>query len=162
MSDSRPTVVLFGAATVVAALFARWGALEVNDAVRAGLAQQTGALPEVIGNVTREMIGLLPDRIVGNGWEVIDKGDWVMPVCAILAVIAAFSARLGLAQLASSATILAILWVMVGPRGEFGEYVSLQWGAWLGLAGAGLMMIGACMRAPKPTQSGRDQAARCS
>jgi len=152
MSDSRPTIVLFGALTVIAALFAPWGVLDVNDEVRAQLAQQAGNYPAAIGDFARGAIAMLPAHISFSGWEGIDKGDWIMSVCAALGLLAAFSGRMGFARLASSAAILTILWVMVGPRGEFGANISLAWGAYLGLGGAAIMVVGACMQAPKPAQ----------
>ncbi|CAN5237201.1 hypothetical protein BH20ACT16_BH20ACT16_02890 [soil metagenome] len=142
--DSRTIAVLVGAAALVAALFAPWYAIAFGDAARDAISQQAGQLPGAFGEFTRGLVALLPERIVANGWQVFERTDIVLLGCALAAAFAALMGRLDVSALACAAACAATLLAIVDKPGPGGSaIVSLQWGPWLALAAAGLIVVAA-------------------
>jgi hypothetical protein len=145
MSDSRAFGVLLGAAVLVAALFAPWYAIDLGGAARDAISQSTGQLPAALGEFARGMLAILPDRIVANGWQVFEKTDIVLLCCALGAAFAALLGRFDVAALAGGAAAITTVVVMLnrpGPEGV-GSIVQMQWGPWVALAGAALIVLAA-------------------
>jgi hypothetical protein len=154
MTDSRSAAVLFGAVVVVLALFAPWYAIDLSGAARGALAQQTGQLPPVLAELARGVLAVLPDRVVADGWEAFERTDIVLLCCALAAAFAALLRRLDVAALAGAGAGLTTLVAMVhrpGPGNEIVQ-VHLQWGAWVALAGAALIVAAALRSAPPPVR----------
>ncbi|MDP2712150.1 MAG: hypothetical protein Q8O56_13115 [Solirubrobacteraceae bacterium] len=147
MSDSRTSGVLLGAAIVVAALFAPWYAIELSGAARDTITQQSGQLPGVVGEFARGLLSILPERIVVNGWEAFEKTDVVLLGCALAAGFAAALGRLDVAALAGGGAALATVVAMLDKPGPGGDLIALQWGPWVALAGAAVILAGACLGA---------------
>ncbi len=143
MDDSRTLAVLVGAAALVAALFAPWYAIELGDAARDAISSQAGQLPGSFGEFARGLITLLPERIVANGWQVFERTDIVLLGCALAAAFSALLGRLDVAALAGGAAGTATVLAIVDKPGPGGAVVSLQWGAWLALAAAVLIVVSA-------------------
>jgi hypothetical protein len=152
MTDSRSAAVVFGAVVVVLALFAPWYAIDLGGAARGALAQQTGQLPPVLAELARGVLAVLPDRVVADGWQAFERADVVLLCCAIAAAFAALLGRLDVAALAGAGAGLTTLVVMIhrpGPGNDIVQ-VHLQWGAWVALAGAGLIVVASLRSAPSP------------
>jgi hypothetical protein len=143
MNDTRTAAVLAGAVVVVLALFAPWYAIDLSGPVRDALGQQTGQLPGVVAEVARGMLAALPDRIEANAWEIFEKTDVVLLCCAIAAAFAALLRRLDVAWLAGAAAVATTLVAIVDKPGPGGDLVQRQWGPWVALAGAGLIVLAA-------------------
>jgi ABC-type transport system involved in cytochrome bd biosynthesis fused ATPase/permease subunit len=144
MDDSRRIAVLFGAALLIAALFAPWYAISFSDAARDAISQQAGQLPGAFGDFARGLAQLLPERIVANGWQVFERTDIVLLGCALAAAFSALLGRLDVAALAGGAAVAATLLAIVDKPGPGGSaIVSLQWGPWLALAAAALIVVAA-------------------
>ncbi len=141
MSDSRAFSVLFGAAVLVASLFAPWFAVDLGGATRDAILQQTGQLPGGFGEFARGLLSVLPDRIVVDGWEGFERTDLVLLGCALAAGFAALLGRFDVVSLAGGAAVVTIVLAMVDQPGPAGELVKLQWGAWLGLAAAAAIVV---------------------
>ena len=149
MSDSRAFAVLVGAAVLVAALFAPWYAFDFSGAARDAITQQSGQLPGVLGEFARGVLSVLPDRIVVDGWEAFERTDIVLLGCALAAGFAALLGRFDVSTLAGGAAAATVVLAIVdkpGPSGA-GDLISLQWGVWLALAGAALIVVGGRMGA---------------
>ncbi len=132
---------------LVLALFAPWYAVDLSGPARDELSSQTGQLPAALGQFTRELLSVLPDRIVGNGWEVFEKTDIVLLCCGLAASFAALLGRFDVAALAGGAAIVTTVAVMVDGPGPGGAIVEMQWGPWAALAGAVALTIGARLSA---------------
>lgn len=142
MSDSRASVVLFGAALLVAALFAPWFAVDFSGATRDAITQQAGQLPGGFGEFARGLLSVLPERIVVDGWQAFERTDIVLLGCAMAAGFAALLGRYDVASLAGGAAVIAIVLAMVDQPGPGGAPIGLQWGAWLALAAAVGIVVG--------------------
>jgi len=154
MSDSRTVAVLFGAVVVVLALFAPWYSIDLGNAARAALTQQSGQLPAVLAEFARGVLAVLPDHIVADGWEAFERTDIVLLCCALAAGFAALLGRLDVAALAGAGAAITTLVAMVhrpGPGNDIVQ-VHLQWGAWVALAGAALIVVAALRSAPSPVR----------
>ena len=136
MRDTRTTLVLLAAATVVAALFAPWYALDFSAATRAAMVQSSAGLPGPLGELARGLLTVLPDRIVASGWEIFERTDVVLLCCALGAGFAALLARFDVSALAGAAAAAVTLVEIIDKPGPGGDIVQLQWGPWLALAGA--------------------------
>lgn len=152
MSDSRQLWVLAGAAALIAALFAPWYALDLSGAARDAIGQQTGQLPKPLDEFARGLLSVLPERIVANAWETFERGDIVVLGCALAAGFSALLARFDVAALAGGGAAVTVVLAMVdkpGPgrevAGPGGDIVQLQWGPWVALAAAGLIVVAAGM-----------------
>jgi hypothetical protein len=149
MNESRSTAIFAGAAVVIAALWAPWYAVDFGPAARDAIGRQAGELPGVLGDLTRQMLTLLPTHIEVNAWQALEKGDVVLLVCALAACFAALLARMDVAAIAgagAAATVVVLMLDRPGPN----SFVSLRWGPWVALAGA-LLIVGASrMRSTRP------------
>lgn len=158
MRDTRTALVLLAAAVLVAALFAPWYALDFGGAARDAMLRGTGQLPGPLGEFTRGLLTVLPERLVVNGWQIFERTDVVLLCCALGASFAALLRRFDVAALAGGAAAAMTLVEMLDQPGPGGDIVSLQWGAWLALAGAvaivAASLIGAA-GAPAPAPAGQ-------
>lgn len=150
MRDARTPFVLLAAAVVVAALFAPWYAVDLSGPARDALAQGSERLPQTLGAFARGLLSVLPDRIVGNAWDVFEKSDVVLLCCALGAAFAALLERFDVAALAGGAAAATIVLAMVDKPGPGGEIVQMQWGPWLALAGAAAIVVAARVGAREP------------
>lgn len=144
MRDTRTALVLFAAAVLVAALFAPWYALDFGGAARDAMVRGTGQLPGPLGEFARGLLTVLPERLVVNGWQIFERTDVVLLCCALGASFAALLRRFDVAALAGGAAAAMTLVEMLDQPGPGGDIVSLQWGAWLALAGA-VMIVAASL-----------------
>src|SRR3954453_8131578 len=100
MNESRSTAIFAGAAAIVAALWAPWYAVDFGRAARDAAGRQAEQLPGVLGDLTRQMLTLLPTHIEVNAWQALEKGDVVLLVCALAACFAALLARMDVVAIA--------------------------------------------------------------
>lgn len=141
MNESRTAAILAGAAAVVGALWAPWYAVDFSPAVRGAIGARAGQLPGVLGELTRQVLTLLPSHIEANAWQALEKGDVVLLVCALAAAFAALLGRMDVVAIAGLAAAATTVVEMVDRPGP-GQIVSLSWGPWVALAGA-LLVVGA-------------------
>jgi hypothetical protein len=141
VSESRTSAIVAAAAVLIGSLWAPWFALDISPAARDAVSAQAGQLPGVLGDFARQVLTLLPTHIEATAWEVFDKADVVLLVCAIVAVMAALIDRMGVAGLAGAAAAGTVVVQMIDRPGP-SEIVSPKWGTWLALAGA-LAIVGA-------------------
>ncbi|HEX8157747.1 MAG TPA: hypothetical protein VF526_10215 [Solirubrobacteraceae bacterium] len=139
MTDSRSLAVLFGAALVIGALFAPWYAVDLGPAAREALSSQANQLPGTFANFARQLVTLLPERLEASAWMAFERTDVVLLATAIAAAFAAMLNRFEIAATAGAVALANTIWVMVQRPGP-SEYLSLQWGAWLALTGALLIV----------------------
>jgi hypothetical protein len=141
VNETRTSAIVAGAAVVVGSLWAPWYALDLGPAVRSAASQQIGQLPAGFRDFLTQILAAVPSHLDATAWQVFEKTDVVLFACAIVAVVAALIDRMDIVAFAGAgaagATVLAML-----DRPLPGEIASLQWGAWLGLAGA-LVIVGA-------------------
>jgi hypothetical protein len=141
VNETRTSAIVAGAAVVVGSLWAPWYALDLGPAVRSAASQQIGQLPAGFRDFLTQILAAVPSHLEATAWQVFEKTDVVLFACAIVAVVAALIDRMDIVAFAGAgaagATVLAML-----DRPLPGEIASLQWGAWLGLAGA-LVIVGA-------------------
>jgi hypothetical protein len=153
MNEPRSTAILAGAAAIVAALWAPWYAVDFGPAARDALGRQAGQLPGVLGDLTRQVLTLLPTHIEANAWQALEKGDVVLLVCALAACFAALLARMDVVAIAGTAAAGTVVLLMLDRPGP-NSFVSLRWGPWVALAGAllivGASRFGARGKAPAP------------
>jgi hypothetical protein len=140
VTDSRSLAVLLGAALVVGALFSPWYALDFGPAARDALSSQANQLPGAFADFAKQFLTLLPNRLQANAWVAFERTDIVLLAMAIAAAFAALLNRLEIAAIAGAVAFVNTAWMMV-QRPGLSEYVSLQWGAWLALAGALLIVV---------------------
>lgn len=145
MRETRTALVLLGSAAIVASLFAPWFAIELGGPAREAIDAQTGQLPGVLGEFARGLLSVLPERIVANGWQVFERADVVLLCCALAAAFAALLRRLDVAALAGGAAGVTTLVAMLDRPGPGGDVVRMQWGPWLALAGAVVIVVAARM-----------------
>ncbi|MGH2900873.1 MAG: hypothetical protein ACRDMZ_19510, partial [Solirubrobacteraceae bacterium] len=117
-------------------------------ATRDAITQSTGQLPDALGEFARGILAVLPERIVANAWTVFEKADILLLCCALGAAFSALLSRLDVATLAGGAAAVTVLLVMVNKPGPEGaaSIVHMQWGPWVALAGAALVVVGARLR----------------
>jgi hypothetical protein len=171
MSDSRlrsgHLVALAGAAITAVALWLPWYALTLPRQFRQAIAD--GAVPGALGQLTREVVAMLPEHMDATGWQALDGIDVALLVIAVLVagvVLLAAGAgapgaqvdAAGAARVASVAGAVAtgfVLLKLVDPPGP-NEIMSVRYGAWVALAGGVLMLAGGRMASgdvarPTPT-----------
>jgi hypothetical protein len=104
----------------------------------------------VLAELARGVLAVLPDRIVADGWQAFERADVVLTCCAFAAGFAALLGRLGVAALAGAGAGLTTLVAMIDRPGPGNDlvHVHLQWGAWVALAGAALIVVAALRAAP--------------
>jgi hypothetical protein len=150
------------------ALWLPWYAISLPQELRRAAADgAAGALPPALGQLARELIGVLPEHIEATGWQALDGGDVALLVLAAVVaatvLLAAGAAAPGIqvdaaaaARVASVAGAAATGFVLLrlvdqpGPN----EIVSVRYGAWVALAGGALMLAGGRMAsrdAARPT-----------
>ncbi|MCW3046325.1 MAG: hypothetical protein JWO74_609 [Solirubrobacterales bacterium] len=160
MSDSRlrsgHLVALAGAAITAVALWLPWYALTLPRQFRQAIAD--GAVPGTLGQLTREVVAMLPEHMDATGWQALDGIDVALLVIAVLVagvVLLAAGAgapgaqvdAAGAARVASVAGAVAtgfVLLKLVDPPGP-NEIMSVRYGAWAALAGGVLMLAGGRM-----------------
>jgi hypothetical protein len=140
MSDSRTLAVLLGAAIVIGALFAPWYALDFGPVARDAIASQTDQLPGAFGAFAKQLVTMLPDHIEANAWTAFERTDVVLLAAAIAAAFSAMLNRLDVAALAGGVVLGTTVWALADPPIP-SELLSLQWGAWLTLAGGLLIVV---------------------
>jgi hypothetical protein len=141
MNESRWTAIFAGAALIIGALWAPWYAVDFGPAARDALGQRAGRLPGVLGDLTRQVLTLLPTHIEANAWQALEKGDVVLLVCALAACFAALLVRMDIVAIAGTAAAGTVVLEMIDRPGP-NSFVSLRWGPWVALAGA-LLIVGA-------------------
>ena len=149
MSESRTSAIAAAAAVLIGSLWAPWYAIDFSPAAREAVGAQAGQLPGVLGEFARQVVTMLPMHIEATAWEVFEKADVILFACAIVAVMAALIDRMDVAGLAGLVAAGAVVVQMVDRPGP-SEVVSLEWGAWLALAGA-LAIVGASRMRSKQT-----------
>ncbi len=140
--DARTAAVLLGAAILVAAMFAPWYAIDLSPAARGAIDARTGQIPGVLGELARQLLSVLPDRIKANAWQVFERSDVVMLGSAIAAAVTALLGRRDVAGFAGVVAVATVGLAIVDQPGP-NALVELQWGAWLGLGGTLLLLAGA-------------------
>jgi hypothetical protein len=151
MSNSRTVAVLLGAALLIGALFAPWYAVELGPAAREALSSQANQLPAAFADFAKQLVTMLPERIEATAWMAFERTDVVLLGTAIAAAFAALLQRLEIAAVAGAIGAGNIVWVMFQRPGP-SELISLQWGAWLALGGA-LLIVGASIFRVKMTSA---------
>ncbi len=141
MGDSRAPLILLGAAVLVAALFSPWYAVDFSGAAREAMTAQAGQLPGGFGEFARGLLSVLPERIVVDGWQALERTDIVLLGCALGAGFAALLGRFDVSALAGGAAATAVVLAIVDKPGPGGDIVTLQWGAWLALAAAAAIVV---------------------
>ncbi|MDX6677003.1 MAG: hypothetical protein QOE31_1055 [Solirubrobacteraceae bacterium] len=141
MNDTRTSIIGAGAAAVAGSLWAPWYAIDFGPAARRAIGGQTGQLPGVLGEFTRQLLTVIPTHIEATGWQVFDKADVMLFACAIVALFAALIDRMDITVFAGGAAGGLTVVQMLDHPGP-GELVTLRWGPWLALAGA-LVIAGA-------------------
>jgi hypothetical protein len=141
MNDTRTSVIAAGAAAVAGSLWAPWYAIDFGPAAKQALGAQTGQLPGVLGELTRQLLTVIPTHIEATGWQAFEKADVVLFACALVALFAAFVGRMDIAVVGGGGAVATTLLQMVDRPGP-DELMSLRWGPWLALAGA-LVIVGA-------------------
>src|ERR1044072_9021649 len=134
MSETRTSIVVAGAVAVAGSLWAPWYAIDFGPEAKQAIGQQAGKLPGVIGDFARQMLTLIPEHIEATAWQAFEKADIILFACAIVAVMAALIKRMYVAGFAVVAAIATVVLQMIDRPGP-AELMSLQWGAWLALAG---------------------------
>ncbi len=135
VSDARTSAIVAGSAVVVGSLWAPWYAIDFGPEAKRAIGQQTGQLPGVIGDFARQMLTLIPTHIEATAWQAFEKADVILFACAIVAVMAALIDRMDVAGFAGVAAIATVVLQMIDRPGP-SQFMSLEWGAWLALAGA--------------------------
>ena len=141
MNESRSSAIFAGAALIIGALWAPWYAVDFGPAARDAIGRQAGQLPGVLGDLTRQVLTLLPTHIEVNAWQAFEKADIVLFVCALAACFAALLERMDVAAIAGAAAAGTVVLLMLDRPGP-SSFVSLQWGPWVALGGA-LLIVGA-------------------
>jgi hypothetical protein len=153
MNESRTSAIFAGAAMVIGALWAPWYAVDFGPDARAAMGRGASQLPGVLGDLTRQVLTLLPTHIEANAWQALEKGDVVLLVCALAACFAALLARMDVVAMAGAAAAGTVVVLMLDRPGPH-SFVSLRWGPWVALAGAllivGASRLGARAKAPAP------------
>jgi len=147
MNDARTSVI--GAGAVAVALWAPWYAIDFGPAARGAVGAQTDTLPGAVGDFTRQLLSMIPAHIEATAWQAFEKTDVVLLVCAIVAIVAALLDRMDVVGLAGGgAAVLTIVQMLDRPGPS--ELISLQWGPWLALLGAAVILAGSRMRSEQP------------
>jgi len=68
MNDTRTSVVGAGAAVVAGSL---WYAIDFGPAARQAVGAQTAQLPGVLGELTRQLLTVIPTHIEATSWQVL-------------------------------------------------------------------------------------------
>ena len=143
MDDSRTLWVLLGAAVLVGSLFAPWYAIDLSGPARDAISGQTDQLPGVLGDFARDLLTVLPERIVADGWTAFERTDIVLLGCGLAAGFAALLARFDVAAFAGAGAAGATALAIVDQPGPGDGIVQLQWGPWVALGAAGLIIVAA-------------------
>ncbi|WCB96824.1 hypothetical protein DSM104299_05592 [Baekduia alba] len=172
-------VALAGALGVLLALWRPWYSVTFPPQIREafGTSGQLGQDPGLLGQMARSLAAALPASIEASGWKELQGADVALcvaavAVCVLVLVAAdAFGAAVridphacGSAIAALGAATLAIvgLHVVHKPGGAAAaDYVHVEQGVWIALAGAGAMLAGGLMAAARP-QDGTERASASS
>ena len=149
MNDARTSVIGAGAAAVAGALWAPWYTLHFGPQAKSAIGAQTDKLPGAVGDFTRQLLSMIPTRIEATAWQAFEKADVMLLACAIVAIVAALLDRMDVVGLAGGgAAIVTVVQMLDRPLPP--EILSLEWGPWLALVGAAVILFGSRMRSEQP------------
>ncbi len=160
-------LALVGALVAIGSLWRPWYSVRFPPQFRELLSSsgQLGSDPGLFGQMARAMAGALPSSVSVAGWEALSGADVAIAVAAIGAaavIVAATGAIAGLrvdaglaarAASAAGATVLVLaLWHVVdkpGP-GQAADWLHVEQGLWLAVAGGGAMLLGGLWAGAQP------------
>jgi hypothetical protein len=161
-------VALAGAFAALLALWRPWYSVEIPPQVRdlLGGSGQLGQDPGLMGQLSRSLATALPSSLEASGWKELEGADLVLCVGALAVAVLVIGAAgafgnavridpnaSGSAIAAIGAVLLVVVLVHVvhKPGGaQAADFLHLEQGIWIALAGSTATLAGGLMAAAKP------------